>query len=238
MACIALQSAFATRFNRYREERGHLFQGRFHALRVEGSSALSRVIDYIHLNPVRAKVVEPQAICEYRWSSLRTFLSEERPAGLVSDSVLVERGLENTEEGWLEYRARLVELAMDEAEQKRLGFEQMSRGWAIGTAGWRRALAKELSHTTLVGLVQAEAKALRDARWHVLLAELLSVRGLRPEDIGPLAPYTKDETWRLEAAASLRGHGVPYVWIAQALGFSKANTLKVKLFRLHKNVSM
>lgn len=233
-----LQSAFATRFNRYREERGHLFQGRFHALRVEGSSALSRVIDYIHLNPVRAKIVEPQAVDEYRWSSLRIFASGERPAGLVADSLLPERGLEDTEAGWLEYRARLVELAVDEAEQKRLGFEQMSRGWAIGTAGWKRALARELSHTTLVGLAQAEAKVLREARWHALLTELLSVRGFRPEDVGPLAPYAKDETWRLEAAASLRGHGVPYAWIAHALGFSKANTLKVKLFRFHKNVSM
>jgi hypothetical protein len=166
------------------------------------------------------------------------FLVQATPAGLVADSLLAERGLEDTEAGWLEYRARLVELAMDEAEQKRLGFEQMSRGWAIGTAGWQRALAKELSHTTLAGLARAEAKALREARWHALLVELLSSRGLSPEDVEPLAPYAKEETWRLGTAAALRAHGVPYAWIAQALGFSKANTLKVKLFRFHKNVSM
>jgi putative transposase len=49
-----LQSSFATRFNRFRGENGHLFQGRYKSLLVEDGAALGRVADYIHLNPVRA----------------------------------------------------------------------------------------------------------------------------------------------------------------------------------------
>jgi putative transposase len=48
-----LQSTFATRFNRLRGESGHLFQGRHQSLPIENSAALVRVVDYIHLNPVR-----------------------------------------------------------------------------------------------------------------------------------------------------------------------------------------
>ena len=52
-----LQSSYATRFNRFRQERGHLFQGRYQAILVEDLTAMGRVVDYIHLNPVRAALV-------------------------------------------------------------------------------------------------------------------------------------------------------------------------------------
>ncbi len=37
-----LQGTFATRFNRFRTERGHLFQGRYQALLVEEAAAMAR----------------------------------------------------------------------------------------------------------------------------------------------------------------------------------------------------
>ena len=37
-----LQSTWATRFNRFRQERGHLFQGRYQSLLIEDASALAR----------------------------------------------------------------------------------------------------------------------------------------------------------------------------------------------------
>jgi len=48
-----LQGTIATRFNRFRQEQGHLFQGRYHAILLEDRSVLSRVVDYVHLNPVQ-----------------------------------------------------------------------------------------------------------------------------------------------------------------------------------------
>jgi putative transposase len=52
-----LLGTFSTRFDRFREERGHLFQGRYKAILVEDAAALACVVDYIHLNPVRAGFV-------------------------------------------------------------------------------------------------------------------------------------------------------------------------------------
>jgi REP element-mobilizing transposase RayT len=47
-----LESTFATRFNCFHSERGHVFLGRYQALVVEDAAALFRVINYIHLRRV------------------------------------------------------------------------------------------------------------------------------------------------------------------------------------------
>ncbi len=52
-----LQRMFVNRFNRYRGERGRAFQGRYQAILVEPGVHLARLVDYIHLNPVRARIV-------------------------------------------------------------------------------------------------------------------------------------------------------------------------------------
>lgn len=48
-----LQSTFATRFNRFKRESGHVFQGRYKSLLVEEGRLLLGLMDYVHLNPVR-----------------------------------------------------------------------------------------------------------------------------------------------------------------------------------------
>ena len=65
-----LEGTFAVRFNRFRQELGHLFQGRYDAILLEDATILTRVIHYIHLNPVRATIVAPSACSTFRWSSL------------------------------------------------------------------------------------------------------------------------------------------------------------------------
>jgi REP element-mobilizing transposase RayT len=74
-----LQSTFACRFNRFRNERGHLFQGRYQALLIENDDSLGSVVDYIHLNPVRAGIVALEHLAGFRWSSLRRFLRGTAP---------------------------------------------------------------------------------------------------------------------------------------------------------------
>jgi len=54
---------YTGRFNRRHKLFGHVFSGRYKSLVVEGSGNgyLKTVCDYVHLNPVRAKLVEPEA---------------------------------------------------------------------------------------------------------------------------------------------------------------------------------
>ncbi len=73
-----LQSTFANRFNRLRGENGHLFQGRYKSLVVEPGTALCEVVNYIHLNPVRAGIVSIGHVGDYAFSSLPKFLQRKR----------------------------------------------------------------------------------------------------------------------------------------------------------------
>src|SRR4030065_2926531 len=54
-------------FNRKYNRSGHLFQGRYKGILVEKDAYLVQLSRYVHLNPVRAKIVERPE--QYRWSS-------------------------------------------------------------------------------------------------------------------------------------------------------------------------
>jgi REP element-mobilizing transposase RayT len=55
-----INAGYSVYFNRKRRHFGHLFQGRFKAVLVDADEYLKHLSRYIHLNPVRARMVEPQ----------------------------------------------------------------------------------------------------------------------------------------------------------------------------------
>ena len=68
-----LLSTYTIRLNRRHETPGHVFSGRYKALVVDGGGAgyLKTVCDYVHLNPVRARLLGTQdRLVSYPWSSL------------------------------------------------------------------------------------------------------------------------------------------------------------------------
>jgi putative transposase len=70
---------------RYRKV-GHLFQGRYKAILCDRDEYLLELIRYIHLNPVRAKLVKtPQA---YPWSSHRIYRRGMNSGGVVVEEIL------------------------------------------------------------------------------------------------------------------------------------------------------
>lgn len=80
-----------TRWINWREKRaGHLFQGRYKAVLVDGDSYLLELVRYIHLNPVRAGMVESPE--EYPWSGHSAYLGKEVLLWLTRDWVLGQFG--------------------------------------------------------------------------------------------------------------------------------------------------
>lgn len=80
-----------TRWINWREKRtGHLFQGRYKAVLIDGDSYLLELIRYIHLNPVRAGMVNDHE--EYPWSSHRAYLGKEFLPWLTTDWMLGQFG--------------------------------------------------------------------------------------------------------------------------------------------------
>ena len=225
-----LQSTFATRFNRFRSERGHLFQGRYQALLVEDPAALVRVINYIHLNPVRAGIVPAQQVAAFRWSSLHRFLKGPRPPWLAATDLLQELHLEDTRDGWSRYLAGLIELACNLPEQGRQGFCELARGWAIGTEGWRRAVARDHAHLArTVGIATEELRDIKKAHWREALTRALrDVNKSQAEiDSDP-----QRSPWKIEIAARLRREvAAPYRWIALTLNLGNPDSIRAYVSR-------
>ena len=73
-------------FNRRMRRVGHLFQGRFRSLLVDGNAYLLELVRYIHLNPVRAGLVRDPAA--WVWSGHRAYLGRDRTEWLDSGLVL------------------------------------------------------------------------------------------------------------------------------------------------------
>ena len=90
---------YTSRFNRRHKLFGHLFSGRYKSLIVDGSGDgyLRTVCDYVHLNPVRAKLLPPEEPLQaYRWSSYPEYLKRagQRVRWLRVDRVLGELGIQ------------------------------------------------------------------------------------------------------------------------------------------------
>ena len=231
-----LQGTFASRFNQYRAERGHLFQGRYQALLVEDEAALFRVVNYINLNPVRAGIVGPSTVATFRWSSLIRFVKGPRTSWLVADTVLALFAAEDPAASWDQYLAYLADLASNPEMQEQQEFDQMTRGWAIGTAGWRRSLAKEHAARSLApGVDREQLRELNEACWREELQRVLGEHRFSSTD--PVA-NGQPMAWKIAVAAELRRRvAAPYRWIANALKIDRPASMRAQVNRCSLRVS-
>lgn len=66
---------YCLEINKRYEKVGHLFQGRFKSIILDRRVYFLKLLRYIHMNPVRAKMVK--SADDYRWSSHRAYLGKE-----------------------------------------------------------------------------------------------------------------------------------------------------------------
>jgi putative transposase len=214
-----LQSTFGNRFNRYRGERGRAFQGRYQAILVEPGVHLARLVDYIHLNPVRARIVALDQLVQFRWSSYRAFGGggEGRPAWLSCVEWLRTHGeLADTPAGWLSYRQRLEWLMADPSRQKEAAFETMSAGWVIGSKDYQReVLAEFQTMERAKDWGGAEVAELNRVHWRERLEAGAQAIGA---SLLTTTTEAKSASWKIALAAWLkRGSSVPNRWITEHL---------------------
>ncbi len=82
-----INGAYTAYFNTRRQRDGHLFQGRCKAIVVDADEYAGELSRYIHLNPVRAGMVERPE--EYRWSSYQYYIDlRKKPQWLKTDFIL------------------------------------------------------------------------------------------------------------------------------------------------------
>ena len=138
-----LLGVYTNRYNIRHKLCGHLFAGRYKALHVDGSGTgyLRTVCDYVHLNPVRAKLIEPEAALEsFGWSSYGSYLGapSQRPAWLRVDRLLGEHGIpKDSVAGRREFALQMEQRRGQEAEAD---YRQIRRDWCLGDEDFRNEL--------------------------------------------------------------------------------------------------
>jgi REP element-mobilizing transposase RayT len=210
-----LQATFSLRFNRFRAEHGHVFQGRYKALLVE-LEAVGSVCHYIHLNPVRAGIVPIEGVGRWPWTSLSMLPKLGRPKWFSPAAALNHAGgLADTEDGHRLYLKYLGFLQEDDAFKKELRFDQISKGWAVGTKEFKKELIDE--HRELVRQLRqgADEKALAEDYWMERLTTLLKALGKTADD---LCSDKKSAPWKIALAAEMKSRTTASnPWLANQL---------------------
>lgn len=170
-----LQSTFATRFNRLRNARGHLFQGRYKALLVEEGDPLALVCDYIHLNPCRADIVSAPRLGDYRYSSYWYLKNPRyRPEFMQATTALTARQLTDTPAGRRSYDDHLAWQLAEGPAGKSKAYVSLSQGWALGSKDFKQALIADHALTTTMRAWEIHsAREVRELAWTEHLARLL-----------------------------------------------------------------
>lgn len=82
-----LNLSYAIYFNNRHGRVGHLFQERFTSILVKSNTQLLYTSRYIHLNPVKANLVNQAQL--YKWSSYKIYAKEESESNIVDTSFLL-----------------------------------------------------------------------------------------------------------------------------------------------------
>ncbi len=231
-----LQATFANRFNRFRGENGHLFQGRYKALLVEEGGPLGQVCHYIDLNPVRAGIVPVERLSEYRYSSY-WYLGQPklRPSFLDLRTAIEEAGgLSDTPAGHRSYADFLAWQAQDGPAGKNAAYVRLSKGWALGSTGFKKALIKDHSLAATCRAWEASgAREIREQAWQAQLQELLGQARKTPSDI---TADRKGAAWKVQIATALKQHTqAPNSWIAVQLHMGSGAAVSQYVARARKS---
>jgi hypothetical protein len=188
------------------------------------------VVDYIHLNPARAGIVTPDQLTEFKPSSLGDFLTGSRPRWLLADEFLHTAGLMESPEAWSTYLRNLNLLASNPAGDERMTRGALSAGWAIGTNGWRQALAREHAQTRLAPeWAPDELNSFRQDLWQSELEAGLVEAG---RTLSEATTTPNLVAWKIDLALRLRRiSAAPYRWIAATLNMGAASSVRAEISR-------
>ncbi len=166
-----LLGVYTKRFNIRHKLCGHLFAGRYKALLVDGSGNgyLRTACNYVHLNPVRARLIKPKEPLEtFPWSSYGEYLKapRQRPGWLRVDRLLGELGIpKDSPAGRREFARQLERRRPEESVVEHAA---MRRGWCLGSEQFRAELlaaATERMGPTNYGAERQEAEEAQAQRW-------------------------------------------------------------------------
>ncbi len=129
----SLLTSYTMYFNKKYKRSGHLFQDRFRSLICEKENYFLTIARYIHLNPVKAGLVEKPE--EYLWSSHNEYIGSE--SRLVDKELLFDLINKKDYLSFIEDGRRKVE---------QISYPDVIRNQFVGTPLFITRMVRKLSH--------------------------------------------------------------------------------------------
>ena len=240
-----LQGTYTQRHNGRHKVFGHLFQGRYKAVVIDGQApAYFEVVGtYIHLNPARAGLIRigQERLRRYRWSSYPWYLKPagQGPPWLRRGRVLAGLGLkEKDRKGYESHmESRVLELGLKagrrDLEEK---WRALRRGWYVGGEPFLGQLKEKLGAVVAGRRRESHSGGARRAHGETAARALLT-RGLAAlelsrsglADLPKGAPEKTVLAWwlRRRTAVSLR-------WVGQTLAMGHYTRVTQAVSRMNR----
>jgi len=126
-------TAYTVYYNRKRNRSGHLFQGRYKSIIIEGDSYFLELTRYMHLNPVRAGMVETPE--EYKWSSFREYVNKNMNSVIDRQEIVKYYKINPS---------KYKQFVLDGIDEKTNIFNQVYAGFVLGKTKFIKDTIKDL----------------------------------------------------------------------------------------------
>ncbi|MEK6742512.1 MAG: transposase [Nitrospirota bacterium] len=164
---------YAQYFNRKHSRKGHLFENRYKSILCDEDNYLLALVRYIHLNPIRAKVIEAmEALDRYPWTGHRVIIGKAKYEWMDTEIVLAQFG-GTKRKAISEYR-RFMQDGMDHGHDPQYsggGLVRSLGGWSNVCAMRRKGQKEEVDERILGSgdfvhqvIKEAEEKSLRQMK--------------------------------------------------------------------------
>ena len=234
------QNTYTRHFNVKHKLWGPLFGGRYKAVLIQsdGGDYVSTLIDYVHLNPVRAGMIKQgQGFDESPWTSLREYRKPptKRQPWIATSSGFEAVGLEDNSWGRKVYITRLENL-IDWSQPSDSGKilwqgqslqSTLKRGWYFGAQEFRKKLLARLEtgkanleRKTARRYTSGELKAYDEQVAETIVCAGLKELGLERSELADLPKNAPAKA--LLAHIITEQTSVPQKWISQTLHMGSA----------------
>jgi len=239
-----LLTGYSVTYNRRHNRHGHLFQNRYKSIVCDEDSYFQELIRYIHLNPLRAELVEDQGSLErYSWCGHGVVTGKIRNDWQDREYVLRSFG-KSTRTAIKNYREFID---ADIAVGKRP--ELVGGGLVRSLGGWSQVISlrrhgnRELADERILGsgdfvqriLAEAEERQRhhfsasdRRRKIHEIITEICAEEDINPKELQSGSRRRPISIIRSRVARQLvEVHGVPMAMVARELGVSTSAISKI-----------
>jgi putative transposase len=212
-------SSYANAWARRHRFCGHVFRGRYRTELVEDETYLWTVTRYVHLNPVRARLVEHPAA--WQWSSYPGFARRDRRLDWVGyDELLASWGGEFGGSDPAGAYRRYVTAGL--AEPPASPWSEAHHGWALGSPEFLARL-RDLVREDPPRELRREAREVRGVDLPRICEVVCRAYGIEPTQLGSRG--SRQEARAALANLARRHTAVTNAELAKLLGVSRADSV-------------